>query len=283
MKTKSAFLAKLRAIAGSKSLPIERLERQLAHLVLSQVLARQISADSQTAEFKGGTVMAWRLTLSKARPTRDLDLASHETRDELTQRISSLQGEVWGPFEVGNAKIQSVRVPTGIDYDDALVIARVPIRFRDSRWVTVTLELAPNSPLHFGEKLLPNVEMREILESLGLPAVTALPVISIERQMAEKLHALTVPSSDRGKDLYDLCLIDELIPFEMPLLAVAVRQVFEERATHSWGEGFELSAEVRAAYVRQAGEFATSVSFDDALARLQRLKKDIDACLDSLG
>lgn len=283
MKTKSAFLAKLRAIAGSKSLPIERLERQLAHLVLSQVLARQISADSQTAEFKGGTVMAWRLTLSKARPTRDLDLASHETRDELTQRISSLQGEVWGPFEVGNAKIQSVRVPTGIDYDDALVIARVPIRFRDSRWVTVTLEIAPNSPLHFGEKLLPNVEMREILESLGLPAVTALPVISIERQMAEKLHALTVPSSDRGKDLYDLCLIDELIPFEMPLLAVAVRQVFEERATHSWGEGFELSAEVRAAYVRQAGEFATSVSFDDALARLQRLKKDIDACLDSLG
>lgn len=283
MKTKSAFLAKLRAIAGSKSLPIERLERQLAHLVLSQVLARQISADSQTAEFKGGTVMAWRLTLSKARPTRDLDLASHETRDELTQRISSLQGEAWGPFEVGNAKIQSVRVPTGIDYDDALVVARVPIRFRESRWLTVTLEMAPNSQLHFGEHILPNVEMREILESLGLPAVTALPVISIERQMAEKLHALTAPSSDRGKDLYDLCLIDELIPFEMPLLALAVRQVFEERATHSWGEGFELSAEVRAAYVRQAGEFATSVNFDDALARLQRLKKDIDACLESLG
>lgn len=283
MKTKSAFLAKLRAIAGSKSLPIERLERQLAHLVLSQVLARQISADSQTAEFKGGTVMAWRLTLSKARPTRDLDLASHETRDELTQRISSLQGEAWGPFEVGNAKIQSVRVPTGIDYDDALVVARVPIRFRESRWLTVTLEMAPNSQLHFGEHILPNVEMREILESLGLPAVTALPVISIERQMAEKLHALTAPSSDRGKDLYDLCLIDELIPFEMPLLALAVRQVFEERATHSWGEGFELAAEVRAAYVRQAGEFARSVSFDEALARLQRLKKDIDTCLESLG
>jgi predicted nucleotidyltransferase component of viral defense system len=283
MKTKSAFLAKLRAIAGSKSLPIERLERQLAHLVLSQVLARQISADSQTAEFKGGTVMAWRLTLSKARPTRDLDLASHETRDELTQRISSLQGEVWGPFEVGNAKIQSVRVPTGVDYDDALVVARVPIRFRESRWLTVTLEIAPNSPLHFCENILPNVEMREILETLGLPAVTALPVISIERQMAEKLHALTAPGSDRGKDLYDLCLVDEVMPFEMPVLALAVKQVFEERATHTWGDGFELSAEVRAAYLWQAGQFATSVSFDDALARLRRLQNDIDACLDSLG
>lgn len=283
MKTKNAFLARLREIAGSKNLPIERLERQLAHLVLSQVLARLIAADPQSAEFKGGTALAWRLALSAARPTRDLDLASRDSRAELMRRIISLHGHAWGPFEIGTPKIKTVRVPTGIDYDDALVVARVPIRFRNSRWLTVTLEMAPNSQLRFGEHILPNVEMREILESLGLPAVTALPVISIERQMAEKLHALTVPSSDRGKDLYDLCLIDELIPFEMPLLAVAVRQVFEDRATHSWGEGFELSAEVRAAYVRQAGEFATSVSFDDALARLQRLKKDIDACLDSLG
>jgi predicted nucleotidyltransferase component of viral defense system len=283
MKTKSAFLGKIREVAKDISVPPEKLERHLAHLVLTQVWLQNFEDTVSLELFKGGTAIAWQVDFAISRPTVDLDASSSESRAEVAQRIVLLNGQKWGPFELGTPKIKTVRVPTGIDYDDALVVARVPIRFRDSRWLTVTLEIAPNCDLHLGENILPNVEMREILVSLDLPSVTALPVISIERQMAEKLHALTAPGSDRGKDLYDLCLVDELIPFEMPVLALAVKQVFEERASHAWGDGFDLSAEVRAAYRRQAGQFATSVNFDDALARLQRLKKDIDACLDSLG
>jgi nitrogen fixation protein len=53
-------------------------------------------------------------------------------------------------------------------------------------------------------------------------------------QMAQKLHAVSDPTEDRARDLYDIYLIDSHLELnDSELLEAAVAE-FERRATHAW-------------------------------------------------
>lgn len=79
------------------------------------------------------------------------------------------------------------------------------------------------------------------LDPLQLPALTMGALLSLPRQVAEKLHACTEPDTadvvnERVSDVYDLLLISKLMPFRALLDAIRSEAiaVFEARGKHSW-------------------------------------------------
>jgi hypothetical protein len=104
---------------------------------------------------------------------------------------------------------------------------------------------------------LQTIEGHDWLDFAGITAAT-MRLISKEQQIAEKLHAYTLPRStpkSRVKDLVDLLLLARTGDVRQPQLAEAVSMTFDRRKTHpvptipppppeSWETAFqELAAE----------------------------------------
>jgi hypothetical protein len=75
-----------------------------------------------------------------------------------------------------------------------------------------------------------------VLGRLGF-APTRFPVYPVDQQVAEKLHALTLPrpfDNTRARDLVDLACYIAHFTFPSDSLAAACAAILDRRATHPW-------------------------------------------------
>lgn len=86
----------------------------------------------------------------------------------------------------------------------------VKLLFNGKPWVTVDLEVGHSE---IGDADEPDFVSPEdanaILENLGFPPLGPIPVMALRHQIAQKLHAVSAPSSMRAHDLIDLQLLDK--------------------------------------------------------------------------
>jgi Nucleotidyl transferase AbiEii toxin, Type IV TA system len=110
------------------------------------------------------------------------------------------------------------------------------------------------------------VEMVESLDfgttTFGFPS--ALPCLSLHLQVAQKLHAMTLPAVDgrqnpRFRDLVDLVLLIELID-DLPRLRGTCVSLFTHRGTHLWPPAIDLPAEWVQPYRALAEEVGLDVT-----------------------
>lgn len=225
---------RLRQTANTEHVDLARLRRQVA---FDRLLARLFHSDDAPWALKGGYAME--LQLRVARTTVDIDLtlpaslnlSSEEAPAtgavrEMLQESASLDLGDWFVYTVGAPMMDLDAAPNGG--------ARYPIECRMDGRTFANFHL----DVGIGDVLILPLQKIRGLDWLAFAEISAaeMRLISKEQQVAEKLHAYTLPRSTRNsrvKDLVDLLLLIRTGEVRQTQLAEAVRMTFDRRKTHA--------------------------------------------------
>lgn len=202
-----------------------RIENLLALVVVSQMVP--------SAAIKGGSALLLRLG-EAARGTKDIDVARNTSEPEFLRAFETNLHAGWAGFR-GTLKPKSSPAPGDLDPAYAAQRFSVKLTYNGQHWKSVNLDLAHNEigiADHIAYALAP--ELAAIFESLGLPTPTAAPVLEAEYQVAQKLHAVSLPGNDRAHDLIDLQLYDRHCELDTGTLKPLCRRLFAYRRQQEW-------------------------------------------------
>ena len=115
----------------------------------------------------------------------------------------------------------------------------VKLAYLAKSWLTVTFELGHDEIGSTADPKLATAEtLIELFRQLGLPDPAPVPLLAVEHQIAQKLHACTTPNrhggNDRAHDLADLQILVECDPPDLTLLANIGRRLFAARRVTPW-------------------------------------------------
>lgn len=226
-----ALEVRLNTAAETDLIQINRLRRQVA---FDRLLARLFRTDPAPWVLKGG--YALELRFRTARATVDIDLtvqrvaaateadANQIVRDMLQDAARLSLGD-WFEYTIGPSMLDLDAAPYGG--------GRFPVETRMDGRIFARFHLDAG----IGDAILQPVETIDCRDWLSFAGIAAPQVqtISREQQIAEKLHAYTLPRSStnsRVKDLVDLALLIGSGGLNQRQVADAVRITFERRRTH---------------------------------------------------
>ncbi len=213
----------------------ENLQRLRRKIAFDRLLARLFSSEKQNFFLKGGYAME--LRLKTARATKDIDLTSLKRQadehdilsgiilDDLRTFAQQDLGDFF-VYHIGEAQLDLTNAPYGgARYPvNALLDGKLFVRFQ--------LDVGADAIVTHTEK----VQGTDWLSFCGIPT-PIFDVISVEQQFAEKLHAYTLPRTEkpnmRVKDLIDMVLLAKMRSLDLETLKGAINSVFKVRQTHS--------------------------------------------------
>ncbi|MFP5205190.1 MAG: nucleotidyl transferase AbiEii/AbiGii toxin family protein [Acidobacteriota bacterium] len=228
-----ALEERLRNISAAERVDINRLRRQVS---FDRLLARLFRDDAAPWVLKGG--YALELRFKSARSTIDIDLTVQRVagaaeggetvqaiREMLQERASASLND-WFEFVIGLQMMDLTAAPYGgARYSvEARMDGRTFARFHLDAGV--------------GDVILQPLETVECHDWLGFAGIEKPRVwmISREQQLAEKIHAYTLPRSSqnsRVKDLVDLALLVGDDRLDRRRVVDALQLTFARRATHA--------------------------------------------------
>ncbi|MDN6534862.1 MAG: nucleotidyl transferase AbiEii/AbiGii toxin family protein [Yaniella sp.] len=160
---------------------------------------------------------------------------------------------------------------------------RVTLSFLDKQWSAIDLELAPPENIqNTGNQSAIDAELKREFESFGFGTITPVRFLSVEWQIAQKIHALTHPDSDRAHDLVDLQKLwtDEV---DAQTLLEACQSTFRYRQAHDWPPLPLRSMEPESARYQQAvDEVFVNDHHSDVLPQLEDAEAWLKTRLDQL-
>ena len=114
--------------------------------------------------------------------------------------------------------------------------------YKGQSWCTVALEVGYNE---IGDADVPDLcpiadDVAEMFTRVGLPMPNPLPLMSIEFQIAQKLHGLTSPRANRPHDLIDLQVIAAKASIDYDKLAAICTRLFKYRKQQAWPPRLEM-------------------------------------------
>ncbi len=234
------LLQHLRNGAARDGILVQRVQQRVA---FERLIAR-LPPNGEWV-LKGGLAMLFRYGL-QTRPTKDIDLRTPydvaETVDRLRQTVAAARVDDNFSFEFGEVAQEMQGAPGGSRR------IRVVARVAGGDFATFHVDLSS------GDALVDQPDMlqgSDILQFAGIAPVQ-FPVYPVVQQLAEKLHAYTLPRAQentRVKDLVDLVIIAAIERVEADRLSRSVVATFETRRTHeipmrlpdppaAWGKQF---------------------------------------------
>lgn len=203
-----------------------RLSRALGVAVVGQLLPDGV--------VKGGSSLLFRYGAASTRYTRDLDAARALDLDEYRSRLSRGLAEGWNGFTGRLIALPQARPK---DVPGAYVMAPhdVKLDYLGKPWQTVRVEIGHNEigDADESEELLPP-ELGDAFEQLGFPRPRPLRVMKIAHQVAQKLHAVSEPGSERAHDLIDLQLMAGRSALDWRDIRAKCVRLFAYRQRHPW-------------------------------------------------
>lgn len=224
--------ARLKSIANKTNQDLQRVRRKVA---FERLLARIFYQDSHGFVLKGGYAME--LRFSTARATKDIDLTclhrigtSDSPMEAVIVRelreLAKLDIEDYFTFEVGESRMDLDNAPYGG--------ARYSVSSFVDRRLFVRFQLDVGADVIIDE--IEQVDGINWLEYCGIKT-PRMRMISIEQQLAEKLHAYSLPREEklnsRVKDLIDMLLLIEHRNINVGAFKQTIQKVFKARKTHS--------------------------------------------------
>jgi hypothetical protein len=228
-----ALEERLKNISMAEQVDINRLRRQVS---FDRLLARLFRDDALPWVLKGG--YALELRFKSARSTIDIDLTvqrvtgAAEGREavqairEMLQERATVSLDDWFEFTIGSPLMDLAAAPYGG--------ARYSVETRMDGRIFARFHLDAG----VGDEILQPLETVECHDWLGFAGIEKPRVwmISREQQLAEKIHAYTLPRSSqnsRVKDLVDLALLIGDYGLDRQRVANALQLTFARRGTHT--------------------------------------------------
>lgn len=206
-----------------------RLARNRKRVAFDRLLARLAATAPDRWLLKGGYALDLRLRGS-ARTTKDVDLDWREVDEELLDTLLDVADHDMGDYFAFRVERR----------------AHPADRLEGSQRFLVSVSLAGREfetfPLDIAVRAEPIIAFDTLTTAdlLGFAdlAPVEVPVVRLERQIAEKLHAYTRTyegdrRSSRTKDLVDIVLIADLASLDAGALHDALEMTFTARGTHS--------------------------------------------------
>lgn len=203
------------------------------------VRARTVMANAIVASMlpdgvvKGGSALKMRFGEENTRFTTDLDTATATDPAAYAAQLDSGLRSGWEGFS-GRVVEKDPASPDGIPEQYVMQPYDVKLDYLGKPWCTVPLEVGHNE---IGDADAPDwaelADAGELFEAMGFPAPGRAPLMPLDHQIAQKLHAVSGPG-DRARDLIDLQLIDARAEVDLTAARAACRRLFSYRRAQAW-------------------------------------------------
>ncbi len=217
---------RLRNYARSVGVPVFVVRRQAG---LERLMARLIVVAPDRWALKGGLALDTRLG-DRARASMDMDIdhaqGAKASREDLAGACNLDMGDHFSFNISGSTEFQEGGTQLAVSY-------RVDSGLAGAPFETLHVDITLDAP---GAWEVVYARRPGLLAAVGLGPIE-VPLVPLERQISEKLHAYTRTygtgkPSTRVRDLVDLVLIRLLARVDADKLRVAVTQTFSARKTH---------------------------------------------------
>ena len=182
---------------------------------------------------KGGSALKMRFGEENTRYTTDLDTATATDPAAYAAQLNSRLRSGWEGFS-GRVVEKDPASPDGIPEQYVMQPYDVKLDYLGKPWCTVPLEVGHNE---IGDADAPDwaelADAGELFEAMGFPAPGRAPLMPLDHQIAQKLHAVSGPG-DRARDLIDLQLIDARAEVDLTAARAACRRLFSYRQAQTW-------------------------------------------------
>ncbi len=260
-----ALETRLTSMSRETGRSVTRLRKEVG---FDRLLARLVLVASGRWVLKGGLALDYRFG-DRARSTRDVDLAMAGGEASVTKDLLAAQeAEIGDYFRFA---IERTEQPDEIDAGLA-VRYHVRVELAGRNFDDFALDIGSDQPTEADD-----VQGPTLLAFAGLPPVVA-PVIPLELQVAEKLHAYSraygnsgLPST-RVKDLVDMNLIADHAKLDARRLGHALEDTFSQRGTHDLPERLHAPPPSwKVPYAKLAKEVGLSGALEDGFRRVSEL------------
>lgn len=255
-RTLRSLEQRIRNLEGDEGL-VSRRRVAMSLVVVGQMLP--------SGAVKGGSAMALRFG-KDTRFTQDLDAARSGSLSEFRSDFEETLAAGWAGF-TGRLIDKQAPSPTGVPAAYIMRPFEVKLDFQGRPWCTVKFELGHNE---IGDAEEPEYRLAPDLAALftdaGLEAPRPIPVMRADHQIAQKLHALSTPGSDRAHDLVDLQLLDAGEVLDLQLTRATCTRLFEYRRQQVWPPRLAASSSWTTLYAEAAEGLEVLATVNDAIA-----------------
>ena len=240
----------------------------IANAIVSQMLP--------SSAVKGGSAIKMRLGDAATRFTADLDVARATSIDDFQNSMQDALACGWEGF-TGTLVAGKQARPKNVPEQYVMQPFFVKLNYNNKPWMTVDLEVGFNEigDAEDPDLILPK-DANDLLVNLGFPAVDPVPVMALEHQIAQKLHAVSTPSDKRAHDLIDLQLLDGAYSGDYSDIKNVCERLFRYRNMQTWPPVIKKSGGWGDLYSAQLPKGALFSNVDDAIAWANELIQKID-------
>ncbi len=203
-----------------------RLSRAMGNVIVAQMLPDGV--------VKGGSSLMFLYGRQTTRYTRDMDTARTMELEEYLRQLEVSLSKGWNGF---TGKLVKVAPPKPKDVPPAYIMMPFDIKlnYLGRSWQTIRIEIGHNEigDADEYEEILPD-DLAAVFEALAFPRPSAIHVMKLSYQIAQKLHAVSEVGSERAHDLIDLQLIVSNSELDLADVRSKCLRLFDYRRMQSW-------------------------------------------------
>jgi hypothetical protein len=232
------------------------------------------------AILKGGGSLRFRFGSSFSRNTIDFDTTRRGELDTFLSEFKKSLNEGWNGFS-GQLVILPQASPKGVPFDYVMQPVDLKLRYKEQPWCTVNLEISHDEAdvTEECDMTPPPDEVLDIFRGLGFPAPNPVPLITLEHQVAQKLHGASGLSehNQRAHDLIDLQVIAKSCELNLKSIREICCRLFAQRRLQPWPTLIKTRANWSQIYNAQKQDLDVLENVEEAVSWANDLIAKIDA------
>ena len=206
------------------------MRTMMANAIVGQFLPQQ-------AILKGGSSLRFRYGSTYTRNTIDFDATRKGSLGDFLSDLRNALEEGWNGFS-GQIAILPQAAPKGVPFDYVMQPVDLKLRYKGQPWCTVNLEISHDEAgaTDICDMVSPPIDVLNVFRELGFPDPSPIALITLEHQVAQKLHAVSNPSetNQRAHDLIDLQVIMRSGGVDLAKVRDICIKLFVQRQMQPW-------------------------------------------------
>ncbi len=215
----------IRRLSGNAPQAFVQARTVLANAIVASMLPDGV--------IKGGSALKMRFGDAATRFTTDLDTATATDPAVYAARLDANLGVGWEGFS-GRVVAREQASPNGVPEQYIMQPYDVKLDYLGKPWCTVPLEVGHNE---IGDADAADwaelADAAGLFEAMGFPSPGRAPLMPLDHQIAQKLHAASGPG-DRARDLIDLQLIIGRAEIDFAAAKSTCERLFSYRRAQAW-------------------------------------------------